>query len=80
MEDTTKKESSAPKRKNGETLKEKVHRHLHDKNDKITNEDIRDAIVGEEAVTDIEKKSNEMTKEIPKDTQTTPWDILDEEQ
>jgi hypothetical protein len=37
-------------RKKKETTHEKIIRHIQDKNDIITDEDIRDAIVGEAAV------------------------------
>ena len=78
------------RRKKGETLKEKVKRHLTDKNDKITEEDIRDAAVGQAAETEddadksnqpetVKEAAKEMQQEVPKNSQTTPWDILDEE-
>jgi hypothetical protein len=79
MENATKNEISGPKRKKGETLKEKIHRHLNDKDDKITDEDIRNAIVGESAIPDIEEEGEKMAEEVPKDKKTTPWDILSED-
>jgi len=80
MEDSTKKDKPGPKRKKGETLKEKIHRHLNDKNDKITDEDIRDARVGKNAETDIEKEGEKIADEVPKDKKTTPWDILSDDE
>lgn len=44
MKDTTNNEKKTTNRKPGETLKDKVHRHLNDKNDIITEEDIRDTL------------------------------------
>ena len=74
------------KQKPPETLRDKVQRHLRDKNDIITDEDIRDAIVDEN---DSEKSSrvNEETtgnNEIVENTdkgkskETTSWNILSE--
>jgi hypothetical protein len=40
------KKPKSPKRKKGETLDEKVQRHLKDKNDIITEEDLRDVVMG----------------------------------
>ena len=79
MENAAKKNDPGPKRKKGETLKEKIHRHLQDKNDIITEEDIRDVKVGKDAIADIEKQSKEMAKEVAREKNITPWDILDEE-
>ena len=79
MENNPQKEKQAPMRKEGETLKEKIHRHLHDKNDIITNEDIRDVKVGKDTIPDLKKESEKLTDEIPDNKVVTPWDILDEE-
>jgi hypothetical protein len=66
-----------PKRKKGETLDEKVQRHLKDKNDIITEEDLRDIVVG--GITPAqEEESEELADELSKKKKTTPWDILDE--
>ncbi|MEI9945132.1 MAG: hypothetical protein WDN26_13050 [Chitinophagaceae bacterium] len=43
MNDTENSGNKTSTRKPGETLKDKIHRHLNDKNDIITEEDIRDA-------------------------------------
>ena len=67
-----------PKRKKGETLHEKVQRHLKDKNDIITEEDLRDIVVGGIAPAQ-EQQSEELADELSKKKKTTPWDILDEE-
>ena len=74
------KKPKQTKRKKGETLDEKVRRHIKDKNDIITDEDIRDAITGE-ITPEEEQKSEEMADDVTaKKTITTPWDILDEEE
>ena len=66
-----------PKRKKGETLDEKVQRHIKDKNDVITEEDLRDVVMG--GITPIKKEESEkLADELSKKKKTTPWDILDE--
>ncbi len=79
MENATKNNAPGPKRKKGETLKEKIDRHLNDKDDKITDEDIRDVKVGKDAIPNLKKQAEEMSDEISKDKNKTPWDILDED-
>jgi hypothetical protein len=82
------------KRKSPETLRDKVQRHLHDKTDIITDEDIRDAIVSENdsekasRITEITEQTTDRTEEnktsentgseVPENKQTTPWNILSE--
>jgi hypothetical protein len=67
-----------PKRKKGETLDEKIQRHIKDKNDVITDEDIRDAVVT--GITPAqEEESEELADELSKKKKITPWEILDEE-
>ena len=74
------KKPKSPKRKKGETLDEKVQRHLKDKNDIITDEDLRDVVIGG-ITTQEEKKGEEMADDLAeKKTTTTPWDILNEEE
>jgi len=79
METPLKNDKPATKHKEGETLKEKIRRHFSDKNDIITDEDIRDIRVGEVPVPAPEKENEEIADEISKDKKITPWDILDEE-
>lgn len=79
MGNTAKNDKPVPKRKEGETLKEKIRRHFSDKDDIITNEDIRDIRVGEVPVPALEKENEKIADEISKDKKITPWDILDEE-
>jgi len=78
-----------PKRKKSETLKERIRRHIYDKNDVITDEDIRDAVAGEAVpketttetpLTKEEKiEAKKMEEEIPENKKKTPWDILSED-
>jgi hypothetical protein len=65
------------KRKKGETLQEKVQRHIKDKNDIITDEDIRDAVMG--TITPAQQEdSEEFADELEKKKKITTWEILDE--
>ena len=82
MKEAPKNQGSRPKRKKGETLKEKVHRHIKDKDDVITEEDLRDVVVGIKAV-DLKNPDEPsiLAKDIPEDKKVvTPWDILDEKE
>ena len=74
MKRNPQKQKKSPKRKPKETLEEKVRRHLTDKTDVITDEDIRDAVVGAEGPVQAENPD----EEIPKNKKTTPWDIMSE--
>jgi hypothetical protein len=66
--------------KNKETITQKVRRHLTDKNDIITDEDLKETPVGE-ITADQEQESEEFADDLSKNKnkKTTPWDILDEE-
>jgi hypothetical protein len=70
-----------PFQKQGNSLKEKVRRHLTDKNDIITDQDLRDVIVGVEA---IDMKHPEeptfLETDIPPKKVITPWDIVDDQE
>ena len=77
-------------RKKRPTTREKVRQHLLDKNHVITDEDLREVIIGPEAVNldaerqghpgeKIENAAEEMQNEVPQNKKTTPWDVLSEE-
>ena len=65
--------------KKRETIKEKVRRHIVDKNDIITDQDFKDVPLGEVSA-EQEEEGKEFADELSKRKQTTPWDILDEEE
>ncbi|HYC39993.1 MAG TPA: hypothetical protein VEB63_05835 [Chitinophagaceae bacterium] len=78
----------APKKKKV-TSKQKVREHLRNRHHVITDEDIRDVVIGPEAVdldaqrehnpdARVEDASEKLKKEIPEDKKTTPWDLLGE--
>jgi len=72
--------STMPKPKKKESLKEKIRKHVNDKNDKITDQDLRDVIVGTEAV-DVNNPDEPTVEknDIPENIDiTTPWDVLEE--
>lgn len=76
-----KKENKRPL-KNRETLKEKVRRHLRDKDHVITDEDIRDAVVGEQEIREQQEDADTLAEDIreeEKTKKTTPWDILSDD-
>ena len=79
MKQPAKKETKGPEKKKKATLRDRVRKHVGDKNDKITDEDIRDANVGDKEVKEEEAEAAEMAKSVKKNKKITPWEILDEE-
>lgn len=79
----------APKKKGPKSLKDRIHKHIADKNDIITDEDLRNVKIGEDAfkedanarqvLAEDLKKSNEFTDAIEERKATSPWTILTEE-
>lgn len=77
------------KKKGPKSLKDRVHKHLSDKNDVITDEDLKNIKIGEEAFTEDAaarqtlaedlKKSDELTDAIEDRKVTSPWNILTED-
>jgi hypothetical protein len=67
--------------KKGKTLKEKVQRHLNDKDDVITEQDLKEVIVGVDAV-DLENPDEPAfsAEDIPPKKGITPWDIVDDKE
>ncbi len=79
------KQKGVTKNKRTKALKDRVHQHLNDKNDIITEEDIKNIKVGEDAVEeepefkeDI-KDADELARAIKEKKQSTPWTIMGEE-
>lgn len=74
------KTNKKSKAKKTETLEEKVHRHLRDKNDIITEQDMKEIVVGVDAI-DTEKPDEPsiLAEDIHPKKAITPWDLLDEE-
>jgi hypothetical protein len=84
------KQKAADKKKSSKDLKERIHQHLADKNDVITDEDLKNINVGDAA---FKKKNTETGKELEQGLKeeknladaieekkiTSPWTILSEE-
>lgn len=75
MSPTSESNDKRPKRKKGETVKEKVRRHIVDKNDVITDEDLRDVVVGVDAVTEPDEPVI-TPEDVAEKKIITPWDVV----
>ena len=66
------------KDKTGKTLNEKMQRHLRDKNDVITEQDLKEVIIGVDAV-DLNNPDEPsiLAEDIPPKKVVTPWDLVD---
>jgi hypothetical protein len=75
------KQKGVTKQKGTKSLKDRVHQHLNDKNDVITEEDIKNIKVGEETVEEPEaiKDADKLADVLNERKQTSPWSILSEE-
>jgi hypothetical protein len=79
MNENIKDKEVKTRKKKGETTKDRVRRHIEDKNDKITEEDLRDAMVGSDAADlDNPVEPSITIHDIPKKEKNiiTPWDVL----
>jgi hypothetical protein len=74
------KQKGVTKQKGTKSLKDRVHQHLNDKNDVITDEDIKNIKVGEDSSEEpIVRDADKLADAINKKKQTSPWTILSEE-
>jgi hypothetical protein len=75
------KQKAVTNQKGTKSLKDRVHKHLNDKNDVITEEDMKNIKVGEETVEDPEaiKGADKLADAIKEKKQTSPWTLLSEE-
>ena len=64
-------------KKGAKALKDRVNKHLKDKNDIITDEDMKNINVGEDI--DDSKAAEDLAKVLEEKKQTSPWNILSEE-
>jgi hypothetical protein len=81
MKGTSKNKDKKSSSKQGKSLKEKIQRHLKDKNDVITEEDMKEVIVGVNAV-DLQNPDEPSLEEndiIPAKIET-PWNIIREKE
>lgn len=76
-------EKKSPKK--SKSLKERVKEHLTNKNDVITEEDLKNIKVGEDSTDNPEtaaettKEAKELEEAIDEKKQTSPWNILSED-
>ncbi len=78
MKENSDNKPQKSKAKKGNTAKEKVQRHLMDKNDVITEQDLREVIVGVDAV-DLNNPDEPtiLAEDIPPKKIVTPWDVVE---
>jgi hypothetical protein len=73
------KQKGVTKKKGTQALKDRVHQHLNDRNDIITDEDIKNIKVGDEPDSPDTQKADELAESIKEKKQSTPWTIMGEE-
>ena len=81
MKENAENKPKKHKGKKGKTLKEKVQRHLNDKHDVITEQDLREVIVGVDAV-DLKNPDEPsiLAEDISPKKAITPWDVVDDKE
>ena len=79
MNDNPENKPKKHKGKKGKTLKEKMHRHITDQDDVITEQDLKEVIIGVDAV-DLKNPDEPSisAEDIPPKKTITPWDIVDD--
>ena len=80
MKENSKKDKKSTSKK-GKSLKEKIQRHLKDKHDVITEQDMKEVIVGVNAV-DLNEQEEPtiLAGDIKPNKLETPWDIISEKE
>ena len=73
------KQKGVTKTKGTKALKDRVHQHLNDKNDIITDEDMKNIKVGEEPESGDTQDADKLADAIKEKKQSSPWTILGEE-
>jgi hypothetical protein len=76
MSPTSENKDKKPKRKKGETAKDKVRRHVIDKDDHITEEDLRDVVIGVNAMGTEPDEPVIQPEDLPEKRIVTPWDVV----
>ena len=81
MKENSDNKPQKSKSKKGKTIKEKVQRHLRDKHDVITEQDLKEVIVGVDAV-DLNNPDEPtiFAEDIPPKKIITPWDVVDDKE
>jgi hypothetical protein len=76
------KQNNSPQplnRKGTRSLKDRVQKHLKDKNDIITEEDLKNIKVGSDVYEEDPEAAKELAESLEKKKVATPWDILDDD-
>jgi len=81
MKADSNKNPKKSKTKKGKSLKERVKRHMTDKNDIITEQDLKDVVVGVEEV-DLNNPDEPtiLNGDVEPNKMVTPWDVVDEKE
>ena len=81
MKEDSNKNPKKSKTKKGKSLKERVKRHMTDKNDIITEQDLKDVVVGVEEV-DLNNPDEPtiLNGDVEPNKMVTPWDVVDEKE
>jgi hypothetical protein len=81
MKEDSNRNPKKSKTKNDKSLKERVKRHLTDKHDIITEQDLKDVVVGVEAV-DMNNPDEPtiLNGDIQPNKMVTSWDVVDEKE
>jgi len=73
-------DKASTRKKVSKTLKARIQKHITDKNDVITDDDIKNVKVGVESGSEEEQKAaKELANALNAKKQTSPWTILSEE-
>ena len=81
MKENSNRNPKKSKTKKGKSLKERVKRHLSDKHDVITEQDLKDVVVGVDAVDlDNPEEPTILKGDIEPNKIVTSWDIVDEKE
>jgi hypothetical protein len=75
------KQKGVTKQKGTKSLKDRVHQHLNDKNDVITEQDMKNIKVGDESPEEPKaiEDADKLADAIKERKQTSPWSLLSEE-
>lgn len=74
-----KKPQQGSRKKNSKELQARVRKHIADKNDVITDEDIKNIKVGDDANPEDPEQAKKMADALTEKKITSPWTILSEE-
>ena len=79
MKHTENDKPSTPRKRVSKDLKARIQKHITDKNDVITDDDIKNVKVGEETNEEDQNNAKDIADAIEEKKKTSPWTILSEE-